>query len=396
MKLTIIIVNYNVRDYLHQCLLSVEKSAEGIDAEVYVVDNASSDGSVDYLRSLHPEVHFIENKDNVGFARANNMAIRRSTGEYVLLLNPDTLLTERTLSESVAFMDAHPEAGGLGVKMLKADGTFALESRRGVPTPFTAFCKMSGLASLLPYSRTFGRYYMRYLDVDEANEIEIISGAYMFLRRNALNESGYLDEDFFMYGEDIDLSYRLLKRDWKNYYLPTPILHYKGESTEKSTYRYIHNFYKAMLIFFSKNFGYYSLIYSLPIRAAILVKGTLAYLQMWTLKKFGKKKTHLDYLRTRRYLFVGNETDFQAARTIMAHSGIDLEYGGDAPHGHAQLEGTYRTLQPHWVVYNAEQHSYGELLSFFQQSAPMALHPGIALYYPSTHSIITDKYVFET
>ena len=239
MQLSVIIVNYNVKCYLEQCLHSVRRASEGLQVEVFVVDNLSTDGSVAYLRERFPEVTFIENTENVGFARANNQAIRLSTGEYVLLLNPDTIVTEHTLADMVRFMNLHPEAGGAGAYMLRTDGTFALESRRGLPTPFVAFCKMSGLASLFPRSRVFGRYYMRYLDEQQSSEIEIISGACMLLRRAALDRVGLLDEDFFMYGEDIDLSYRILKGGYKNYFIPTRMLHYKGESTVKSSYRYV-------------------------------------------------------------------------------------------------------------------------------------------------------------
>ena len=164
MQLSVIIVNYTVKHDLEQCLHSVRRASQGLKVEVFVVDNLSTDGSVAYLRERFPEVSFIENTENVGFARANNQAIRLSTGEYVLLLNPDTIVTEHTFADMLRFMDAHPDAGGAGTYMLRTDGTFALESRRGLPTPFVAFCKMSGLASLFPRSRVFGRYYMRYLD----------------------------------------------------------------------------------------------------------------------------------------------------------------------------------------------------------------------------------------
>ena len=211
MQLSIIIVNFNVKYFLHQCLRSVERACANIDAEVLVVDNCSQDESIEYLQPLHPSVRFIRNSQNLGFAKANNIGIRQTKGKYVLLLNPDTIVSERTLSDCIEFMEVHPEVGGAGVKMLNRNGSFALESRRGIPTPFVAFCKMSGLCSLFPNSRIFGKYYMQYLDKDQENPIEIISGAFMFLRRSALDASGLLDEDFFMYGEDIDLSYRLLK-----------------------------------------------------------------------------------------------------------------------------------------------------------------------------------------
>ena len=237
MKISIIIVSYNVKFYLEQCLLSVRKATEGIEAEVIVVDNRSKDGSVEYLRRRFREVTFVASNHNLGFARANNLAIKRAKGEYVLLLNPDTILGEEVLKESIRFMDCHPNAGGLGVKMLKCDGGAAMESRRGLPSPLTAFYKMCGLCNKYPKSRRFGKYYMSYLPWDEPARIEVISGAYCLMRHTAIDKVGMLDEDFFMYGEDIDLSYRLLKGGFENWYLPVSILHYNGESTHKSSYR---------------------------------------------------------------------------------------------------------------------------------------------------------------
>lgn len=278
MKLSVIIVNYNVKYFLEQCLTSAERATQGIDAEIFVVDNNSTDGSVPYLRERFPNVKFIENRENTGFARANNQAIKSSTGEYVLLLNPDTIVGEKTFTDFIEFMDSHPDAGAAGAYMLKTDGTFALESRRGLPTPFVAFCKISGLTSLFPKSRLFGRYYMRYLDEHKATPIEIISGAYMFMRRKALDKAGLLDEDFFMYGEDIDLSYRILKSGYKNYFVPSYILHYKGESTNKSSYRYVYTFYQAMQLFFNKHYASYSFLVSIPVHLAIWSRALLAYI----------------------------------------------------------------------------------------------------------------------
>ena len=242
MKLSVIIVSYNVRHYLAQCIDSVLRATRQMEAEVWVVDNCSTDGTVAFLRDLFPSVHYIENGENVGFARANNQAIRQSTGEYVLLLNPDTFVGEDVLRSCTDFLDQHPEAGATGTMMLNRDGTFARESRRGVPTPATAFYKVTGLCSLFPRSPRFGRYYMGHLDPEKTAEIEIISGAFFMLRRTALQQVGLLSEDYFMYGEDIDLSYSLLLAGWKNFYQPLPILHYKGESTVKTSFRYVHSF----------------------------------------------------------------------------------------------------------------------------------------------------------
>lgn len=272
MKLSIVIVSYNVRRYLDQCLESVQKAVEGIDGtEVFVVDNASPDDTLTVLPDKYPWVHFIANEENLGFARANNLAIRQSTGEYVLLLNPDTTVAEHTLREAVNFMDAHPQAGGAGVMMHNEDGTLAPESRRAIPTPWVSALKMLGFTR---------RYYMSHLPWDEPNRIEVISGAFCLLRHKALDAVGLLDEDFFMYGEDIDLSYRLLKGGWENWYLPLPIVHFKGRSTRKSDYRYVHVFYQAMLIFFRKHYSHLSFIYTIPVKAAIYFRAFIALIDL--------------------------------------------------------------------------------------------------------------------
>ena len=273
MKLSIVIVSYNVCQLLDECLQSVERALDGIDGDIYVVDNCSSDGTVDTLRPKDPQVHFIANAENVGFARANNQAIRQSDSEYVLLLNPDTVVYEPTIKGCLDFMDQHPEAGGAGVRMLTREGTVAPESRRAVPTPWVSMLKMLGFTR---------RYYMSHLPWDQPSQIEVISGAYCLLRRKALDQVGLLDEDFFMYGEDIDLSYRLLKGGWQNWFLPFDIIHYKGESTQKSSFRYVHVFYQAMLIFFRKHYGHLSFLLSIPIKTAIYFRAFLALLHMLT------------------------------------------------------------------------------------------------------------------
>ena len=271
MKLSVIIVSYNVRRYLDQCLESVGKALKGVESEVFVVDNASSDDTMTVLPPKYPEVKFVANDENLGFARANNVAIRQSQGEYVLLLNPDTTVAEHTLREAVAFMDAHPQAGGAGVMMHNEDGTLAPESRRAIPTPWVSALKMLGFTR---------RYYMSHLPWDEPNRIEVISGAFCLLRHKALDAVGLLDEDFFMYGEDIDLSYRLLKGGWENWYLPLPIVHFKGRSTRKSDYRYVHVFYQAMLIFFRKHYSHLSFIYTIPVKAAIYFRAFIALIDL--------------------------------------------------------------------------------------------------------------------
>ncbi|MBR5958749.1 MAG: glycosyltransferase [Salinivirgaceae bacterium] len=278
MKLSVVIVNYNVKYFLEQCLHSVAKAAQGIDCEVFVVDNNSVDGSCAMVAEKFPQVKLIENKRNTGFAVANNQAIRQSTGEYVLLLNPDTLIEEDTFSKTLKFMDEHPDAGGLGVKMIDGKGNYLPESKRGFPSPMVAFYKIFGLSSLFPKSRRFNQYYMGHLSKDAINEVDVLAGAFMLLRRSALDKVGLLDEDFFMYGEDIDLSYRIIQGGYKNYYFPeTRIIHYKGESTKKGSVNYVRMFYNAMSIFAQKNLSARNAaIFSFLINCAIYFRAFLA------------------------------------------------------------------------------------------------------------------------
>lgn len=307
MKLTVVIVSYNVKFYLEQCLHSLEKALGGIDSDIYVVDNHSQDGTVSYIGERFPDVHLVASSHNLGFARANNIAINQSSSEYVLLLNPDTIVGETTIKECISFMDSHADAGSIGVRMLKANGTNAKESRRGIPSPLTAFYKMSGLCAKFPRSHRFGHYYMSDLPWDSPAQIEVISGAFCFLRREALDKVGLLDKDFFMYGEDIDLSYRILNGGYKNWYLPSCILHYKGESTTKSSFRYIHVFYEAMLIFFRKHYGGMSAILSIPIKAAIYARALPALIST----SFKMMRKHLGFYSPKAdidktYVFVGS------------------------------------------------------------------------------------------
>lgn len=278
MKLSVIIVNYNVSCFLEQALISVYKALKNVEGEVFVVDNNSVDNSLEMLANKFPQVHVIANKDNVGFAKANNQAIRISKGEYVLLLNPDTVVEEDTFEKCIRFMDETPDAGGLGVKMVNGKGEFLPESKRGIPMPAVAFYKLFGLAKLFPKSQRFGTYHLTYLDNDKIHSVEVLAGAFMLMRRSVLNKVGLLDEDFFMYGEDIDLSYRILKGGYKNYYFPeTRIIHYKGESTKTGSLNYVYVFYKAMQIFARKHFSQKNAkLFNFMIDCAIWFRASLA------------------------------------------------------------------------------------------------------------------------
>lgn len=292
-KLSVVIVNYNVRYFLEQTIQSAQASIAymqsqnpAFTADIWVVDNDSVDGSVEMVKEKFPEVHLIDNKKNVGFSKANNQAIRLSKGEYVLLLNPDTVVEESTFYKCISFMDEHPKAGGLGVKMIDGKGQFLPESKRGLPTPMVAFFKIFGFSALFPNSKTFGRYHLTYLSEDETHEVDILSGAFMWMRRETLDKVGLLDETFFMYGEDIDLSYRIILGGYQNYYFSdTQIIHYKGESTKKGSVNYVFVFYRAMIIFARKHFSNkYAGIYSFGIHTAIYLRASLAVLDRFVKK----------------------------------------------------------------------------------------------------------------
>ncbi len=278
MQLSVVIVNYNVQYFLEQCLHSVLKSGKGLEMEVFVVDNQSVDGSVEMVRQKFPQVKLIANDKNVGFSKANNQAIKVSKGKYVLLLNPDTVVEDDTLPKVVQFMDEHPDAGGLGVKMLDGQGRFLPESKRGLPTPGVAFSKIFGLSALFPRSKTFSGYHLGYLNPDKTHKVHVLSGAFMLLRKEVIDKTGALDEDFFMYGEDIDLSHRIIKAGYSNYYYPDArIIHYKGESTKKSSVNYVLVFYNAMIIFAKKHFSQKNArIFSFLINLAIYFRAFLA------------------------------------------------------------------------------------------------------------------------
>ena len=357
MKLSVVIVNYNVKNYVEQCLLSLHKALEGIEAEVLLVDNHSVDGSVEYLREHFDWVRIVASRHNLGFARANNLAIRMSHGEYVLLLNPDTIVAEPTLREALAWMDGHADTGSLGVRMLNACGESARESRRGVPTPMVAFWKMIGLCERMPAHHRFGHYYMGYLDWNTPAAIEVVSGAFCMLRREALDKVGLLDEDFFMYGEDIDLSYRVLKGGYHNYYLPVDILHYKGESTQKSSFRYVHVFYEAMLIFFRKHYSGMSFLLSLPIKTAIYGKALVALVGMLS----DRMRKSLGFFSPsaegcQHYVFVGSQKMLDACREISRRLAFDAEF-------YTEVEAvTWDAKKDNVLVLDAGQMSYAEML----------------------------------
>lgn len=278
MDLSVIIVNYNVRQFLENALTSIYRAMEGVQGEVFVVDNASDDGSIEMVKTKFPQVLLIENKANVGFAKANNTAMKHAKGRYLLLLNPDTIVQEDTFNVMVEFFDENQDAGLAGCKILNPDGTFQLPCRRSFPTPWVAFTKIFGLSTLFPKSRLFGQYNLTYLSEDETYEVDAVSGSFMFLRREAYEKVGGLDETFFMYGEDLDWCYRVSKSAYKVYYVhSTKIIHFKGESTRRSEIDEIRMFYQAMQLFVEKHFST-SVVVEVLLTIGIVLRAALAML----------------------------------------------------------------------------------------------------------------------
>lgn len=390
LKLSVIIVSYNVRYYLEQCLHALFKATTGISTEVFVVDNHSSDGSVEYLSERFHDINFISSNHNLGFARANNTAIRQCHGEYVLLLNPDTIVGEHTLSDVISLMDSKPSAGCAGVRMIKTDGTDAMESRRGLPTPTTAFFKMCGLCTRYPHNRRVGRYYMGWLPWDKPARIEVVSGAFCMLRHSALDKVGLLDEDFFMYGEDIDLSYRMLKGGFDNWYVPSRILHYKGESTQKSSFRYVHVFYTAMLIFFKKHFHTYWLGLSLPIKLGILLKAIIS-LTLQQTKRLQEFLIPVKRYKKHKFVYVGHHTE--AIRDLAERWWLDMDYINadekDFSMPQVPIEAEQNTYTH--IVFDTEDFSYSYALDAIRQSNHKAY---LGLYHPGENVLVTASRIF--
>ncbi|MGA9117270.1 MAG: glycosyltransferase, partial [Bacteroidota bacterium] len=277
MDVSVIIVNYNVRQFLEKALNSLHRALEGLEAEVLVVDNASDDGSVEMLREKFPRVTLIANSSNAGFARANNQALKRARGRHLLLLNPDTVVQEDTVRVMLEFFARHPDAGLAGCMVLNPDGSFQLACRRSFPSPWVAFTRIAGLSALFPRSRLFGRYNLTYLDPGATYEVDAVSGSFMMISRSAYEKVGGLDETFFMYGEDLDWCYRIRQAGLKVYYVhATRIVHFKGESTRRSGMDEIRVFYGAMQVFVEKHFSR-SVVVEALLTSAIQLRAGMAF-----------------------------------------------------------------------------------------------------------------------
>ncbi len=392
MKLSVVIVNYNVKYYLEQCLRALLRAAEGTDCEILVVDNASEDGSMEYLKPRFPQVAWIECSENGGFSHGNNIGFGKAKGEYILMLNPDTIVTKEAIHGCIKFMDEHPEAGAAGVKMINKDGTFAMESRRGIVKPWVAFCKATGLCRRYPKSRLFGHYYMSYLDTEEANPIEMISGAFMFLRHETLKRIGTLDEQFFMYWEDSDLSYRILKSGEKNYYLPYTIFHYKGESSVKSKLRYRYWLYSSLQIFFKKHFPLYNILFYVPLQLSVAI----LKFRMHHVYPIVYGKNWEEYNEPpKRFIVLGSAEACKEIKEICIrhHISIDNLYiiadEVTTPDGHL----TVKNIEGYThVLYDDSTYSYDTMLRLLQKTPGNTLR--LATYSTTTGNLITEDAIY--
>lgn len=339
MKVSVVIVNYNVRYFLEQCLLSVEKALKGVDGEIIVVDNVSEDDSCEMVKKRFPNITLIENKTNVGFSKANNQGVEIAQGEYVLILNPDTVVGEKLFHEILPFAEAQQDLGALGVRLIDGTGIFLLESKRGLPTPKRSISRMLG-------SNNTG-YYSNYLTKDGIGKIEVLVGAFMLMKKERYLEVGGFDEDYFMYGEDIDLSYKLTKAGYTNYYYgESTVIHYKGESTRKDV-KYLRHFYGAMNIFYKKHFKVTGLDF-LMMRVGV---------KFWFLLKYFKLSNAPILIEdTTKILFVGN-------RDIIEGLQLNKEIKTVAPQNVIKLEEIIRENEIEEVWFEEKSMSYQEIIN---------------------------------
>jgi len=353
MILSVIIVNYRVKHFLELCLHSVQKALRGIDAEVIVVDNHSDDDSVAFLRPLFPAVTFIVNTDNVGFARANNLALQQARGDYILFLNPDTILPEDIANRCLSFLQSTPGIGGLCPRMIDGSGRFLKESRRGFPSPWVAACKLFGLTALFPHTRLFGTYYLGHLPAGRSHPSPVLSGACLWISRAALTRVGPFDSDYFMYAEDIDLSYRLEQAGYVNYYFAdATIVHFKGESTQKDI-RHLRLFYKAMSQFRRKHFNSgLSRVFASGLEAAIWLRAGLGAIGRITPRQSQSPPP-------RRTWLMGDPAEIERLRPLLNDPGartlaIDLHHADEI------------------IFCEGEKFSFKECIAAFESSAQSA------------------------
>ena len=363
MKLSVIIVNYNVKFFLEQCLCSVKLAIELIDAEVLVIDNCSTDNSIEYLQSKFEWVRFIANKSNEGFAKANNTALKQCSGEYILFLNPDTILPENILQNCLNFFEQNNNTGAIGVRMIDGSGNFLPESKRAFPTAAVSFFKLCGLADIFPKSRVFNKYALGFLPEHEIHEVDVLCGAFFMAKRNILGQLGGFDEAFFMYGEDIDLSYRIQKSGYKICYLGSEtIIHFKGESARKDGFNYVRIFYQAMSVFVNKHYtGNNARLMNLFLQIGIYVRAGISFLASPFCRK--TKKNPVNNIDVPVVLIGGSESVNEGEAIVMKNrpgAAIKKLSGLD----HLEI----KSLKTAEIVFCTGSLSYYEGINFVAQS----------------------------
>lgn len=375
LELSVIIVNYNVKYFTEQCLYSVEKACTNLQAEIIVVDNASTDNSKDFLSTQFAHVQFIWNKENLGFSRACNIGLLQAKGQMILFLNPDTIIPEDCFDKSLSFYRSQKDIGALGIRMIDGKGMFLKESKRGFPSLSTSFFKMAGLAAAFPRSKFFARYYLGNLPDNISQQVQVLSGAYMMADKKLLDSLSGFDEDFFMYGEDIDLSYRIQKAGYKNYYFAgCTILHFKGESTQKKSLRYVELFYGAMELFVYKHYGKgIARIYSLLIQFIKKIKKS-------AILPGGKKINETIEQKQVNTLVIGDPEHSNTLVNALKNAGTNLQVMGViTPHHDADseafgnLEQLPQLIQKHSIerlLFCINDYASKQAIDLLQKQAP--------------------------
>jgi N-acetylglucosaminyl-diphospho-decaprenol L-rhamnosyltransferase len=379
-QLSIIIINYNVKYFLEHCLLSVIKACNNIDAEILVGDNNSTDGSEEYLADKFPSVNFFWNKTNPGFAMANNALVKLAKGEHILFLNPDTIVAEDCFTKCISFFERQKDCGALGVKMIDGCGVFLKESKRSLPTPAAGFYKISGLTKIFPSSKRFAEYYAGHLSENQNNITEVLAGAFMMLSKKAINITCGFDESFFMYGEDVDLSYRISKAGLNNYYFAdTTIIHFKGESTQKKSATYNKYFYGAMKHFVDKHYSSRKTKHYL-MRFAISFSKTLSDIK----KNFLTESNHVSTKSKLKTVFYGTDEEKNSAKQLLKSSffaDIIQEFKTENEPLHEMIT----KYKPDKIIFCEGESSYKNIIEALQQIAPFC---GSLFYSRTSNSII--------
>jgi GT2 family glycosyltransferase len=366
LRLSIIIVNYNVKYFLEQCLCSLTKACANIEAEIIVIDNNSSDGSNEFLSGKFSNVQFLWNDENIGFAKANNLALKECAGEYILFLNPDTILPEDCLEKCISFLQSKESEAALGIRMIDGSGNFLKESKRGFPSPLTSLYKLAGLSKLFPRSTVFARYYLGNSGEHENNEVDVLAGAFMMVPKKILDAVGSFDEDFFMYGEDIDLSYRIQKAGYKNYYFAdSTIIHFKGESTKKGSLNYMRVFHRAMILFVKKHYEKKQL-FSVLMRIGIGCNAVLSVIG----NVFRKLFSFSGSTKPKQTLIVANTTEFNALLVLLQKAGLEKMIVGrinDDPAELNDLKAIIKKQAANEIIFCTDSISFKTIIDTVQQ-----------------------------